>query len=328
MTEEHPLLHEEAPGVWRVDLRWRGMPAQIAAYLVADGGALAVVESGPGSTLPTLREAIRALGRDPAEVTHVLVTHVHLDHAGGAGALLRDAPGATLYAHPVGAPHLADPSRLMRSAGRIYGDRMETWWGEMLPVDPARMVELADGAEVRVGERTLRALDTPGHAWHHHAYHDPDAGLVFTGDVGGIRLERAAYVCAPTPPPDVDVEAWEHSVSRLRAVEPTLLLPTHFGGVRDVGWHLDDLAARLASLRDWGLAQVAAGADTDALTRALREREGAAILRATGSEAAMREYEWAVPYEMMAAGLMRYLERRGERGLRAAAGPAGRPGNG
>lgn len=317
MTES-PLLYEEAPGVWRVDLRWMGMPGQIAAYLVVDGSDLAVVESGPGSTLATVREAVRALGRDPSEITHVLVTHVHLDHAGGAGALLRDAPGATLYAHPLAAPHLVDPSRLMGSAARIYGDRMDTLWGEMLPVDPSRLTELADGAEVRVGGRTLRAIDTPGHAWHHHAYHDPGAGLVFTGDVGGIRLGKSAYVCAPTPPPDVDLEAWQRSLDRLRALEPRMLLPTHFGGIGDVPWHLDDLSARLAELGPWAAARVAAGADAAALTRAMRERGDAEIVAATGSEEIARAYEAAVPYEMMAAGMMRYLQ------LRARQGAAGR----
>src|SRR4051812_18021453 len=126
------LPYEESPGVHRVDLDWAGLPGQVAAYLVEDGDALAVVESGPTRTLPALLGAVRALGREPEEITHVLVTHVHLDHAGGAGALLRHAPRASVHVHPRGAKHLADPSRLLASATQLYGDRMDELWGEML----------------------------------------------------------------------------------------------------------------------------------------------------------------------------------------------------
>lgn len=307
-----PELVEESPGVWRVDLRWMGFPRQVAAYLVVDDGALAVVEAGPASTLPALLAAVRALGRDPAEISHVLVTHVHLDHAGGAGALLRHAPLAKVHVHPNGARHLTDPSRLLVSAHRIYGDLMGPMWGETLPVDPDRVVVLQDFDEVRIGRRVLRAVDTPGHAVHHHAYHDPAAALVFTGDVGGIRLAELRYVSAPTPPPDIDLDAWRHSVGRLRALSPSLLLPTHFGGARDPEWHLDDLDRRLASLAEWAAPLVAAGAGVSALTEAMRERGNAEILAATGSPEAVEAYEQAVPWPMMAAGLHRHLSRRTE----------------
>ncbi|HEU4453964.1 MAG TPA: MBL fold metallo-hydrolase [Longimicrobium sp.] len=301
------MLFEESPGIHRVDLGWIGLPGQVAAYLV-DGGddAFAVVESGPGSTLETLLAAVRQVGRDPAGITHVFVTHVHLDHAGGAGALLRVAPRAKLYAHPLGARHLVDPSRLLASAGQLYGAAMDQLWGDMAPVPPDRLVVLQDGDEVRVGDRRLRAIDTPGHARHHHSYHDPDAGLIFTGDVGGIRLEGLKYVCAPTPPPDIDLDAWRGSVRRLRALGATRLLPTHFGGIDDVEWHLDDLDARLAATAAWVRERASAGAGLDALTEEVRSRAEAEILAATGRPEAVRAYERAVPYPMMAAGLLRW----------------------
>jgi glyoxylase-like metal-dependent hydrolase (beta-lactamase superfamily II) len=302
------MLFEESPGVHRVDLGWMGLPGQVAAYLFDGGDAFAVVESGPGSTLETLLAAIREVGRDPAEITHVFVTHVHLDHAGGAGALLRIAPGAKLYAHPHGARHLVDPSRLLASAGQLYGEMMDQLWGEMIPVPAERLVVLQDGEEVRVGSRRLRAVATPGHAWHHHAYHDPDAGLVFTGDVGGIRLEGLKYVCAPTPPPDIDIDAWRESLRRLRALNASRLLPTHFGGSADVEWHLGDLDARLAATAAWVKERVAAGAGIDALTDEVRARAEAEILAATGRPDAVLAYERAVPYPMMAAGLLRWHE--------------------
>jgi glyoxylase-like metal-dependent hydrolase (beta-lactamase superfamily II) len=226
-----------------------------------------------------------------------------------------------VYVHPRGAPHLADPSRLIASATQLYGSRMDALWGEMVPVPEDRLVVLNDGDEVRIGTRRLRAVDTPGHAVHHHAYHDPDAGLVFTGDVGGIRLERLPYVCAPTPPPDIDLGAWAESLRRIRALKPAMLLPTHFGGVDDPEWHLDDLARRLGAWARWTDEQQAAGADSAAMAAALARRATADIVAATGSEAAARAYELAVPYPMMAAGLERWWKKR-ERARAAADGGA------
>ncbi|HVG45887.1 MAG TPA: MBL fold metallo-hydrolase, partial [Longimicrobium sp.] len=178
--------------------------------------------------------------------------------------------------------------------------------GETAPVPHDRLAVLEDGAEVRVGGRRLVADDTPGHAGHHHAFHDPDAGLVFTGDVGGIRIGGARYVSAPTPPPEIDLDAWAKSLDRLRALRPRVLLPTHFGGVHDPEWHLDDVSARLAAWARWTEAQAAAGVAGPALAAALRERATADIVAATGSEEAARAYEVAVPYPMMAAGLERW----------------------
>ena len=303
------VLHTEAPGVVRIDLRWRGLEGQVASYLVADGGALAVIDCGPGSTLGNLLDGIRAAGHDPAALTHVILTHVHLDHAGAAGALLRAAPGARLHVHPRGVKHLADPGRLLTSAARIYGERMEELWGTMLPVPEERMEVLEDGAEVRIGGRTLRALATPGHAVHHHAYHDADAGLLFSGDAGGIRLDGAPYVRPPTPPPDIDVAAWRRSIARMRELGARLILPTHFGAARDVAWHLDDLEARLLDWTEWSARELARGADLAELGASLRAKAHAEVLSAAGTEATAQGYEAAVPSDMMAAGLFRFHQK-------------------
>ncbi|HEU0055451.1 MAG TPA: MBL fold metallo-hydrolase, partial [Longimicrobium sp.] len=307
---EDGTIVEEAPGVWRVDLRWMGMPRQIASYLMADGGDLAVIETGPASTLPALLDALRSLGHGPEDVTHALVTHIHLDHSGGAGALLRLAPRARVHVHPAGAPHLADPSRLLASAAQLYGERMDEMWGETLPVPDDRITILEDGDEVRVGGRVLRAVETPGHAGHHHAFNDPEARLVFTGDVGGIRVAGARYVCAPTPPPEIDVALWRESVRRLRALRPSVLLPTHFGAAADPEWHLDDLERRLDWIDAGAAPLVAAGAGVAELAEAMRARAEEDILAATGSPELVRAYELAVPYPMMAAGVHRHLTRR------------------
>jgi glyoxylase-like metal-dependent hydrolase (beta-lactamase superfamily II) len=304
-------IHEEAPGVTRIDHGWGG-PGFIASYLVADGGELALVEAGPASTLPALLAGIRAAGHDPARLTHILLTHVHLDHAAGAGQLAGLAPDATVHVHPLGEPHLVDPSRLLTSAARLYGSRMQELWGTMLPVAPARIRTPADGEALRVGGRTLVALETPGHASHHLAFHDPDAGLVFTGDVGGIRLQGARHVRPPTPPPEVDTPAWMASIDRLRAARPRMLLPTHFGRITDVEWHLDDLAARLL---DWTRrASGYAAADTAALAAELRRHADAELLAAAGDADLVRRYAESIPYDMMAAGLLRQEKVRSREG--------------
>jgi glyoxylase-like metal-dependent hydrolase (beta-lactamase superfamily II) len=305
MAEER--IYQEAPGVTRIDHGWGG-PGFIASYLVEDGGELALIEAGPASTLDALLAGIRAAGYDPADLSHILLTHIHLDHAAGAGQLARIAPGAAVHVHPLGAPHLEDPSRLLASAARLYGDMMDALWGTMLPVPAERIRTPADGEAIHVGGRSLVALETPGHAIHHFAFHDPDAGLVFTGDVGGIRLAGARHVRPPTPPPEVDTPAWLASIGRLRALEPRMLLPTHFGGIDDVAWHLDDLEARLT---DWTrLAAEHAAGDPAVLTDVIRRRADADLLDATGDADLVRRYAQSIPYDMMAAGLLRQARPR------------------
>jgi glyoxylase-like metal-dependent hydrolase (beta-lactamase superfamily II) len=301
-------VHVEAEGVVRIDHGWQ-MPRMIASYLVVDGDEAALVEAGPASTLDALLAGIRAAGVDPADVTTILPTHVHLDHAAGAGALLRHMPRARVGVHPLGAAHLADPSRLLASATRIYGDRMDELWGTMLPVPADRLDVLADGAAVRVGRRTLVAVDTPGHARHHLAFHDADAGLVFTGDVAGIRLPGSPFVLPPTPPPEFEPERWHHSIARLRALRPATLLPTHFGAAHDPERHLDELAARVADWTAWATARVAAGDDVAALARGLAEKSACEIAAATGDPPMAARYEAAVGYPMLASGLHRAVTR-------------------
>lgn len=298
-------VHEETGGITRIDHGWGG-PGFIASYLVADGSDLALVEAGPASTLQALLAGVRAAGHDPARLTHLLLTHVHLDHAAGAGQLARIAPQARIYVHGLGAPHLEDPSRLLTSAARLYGDRMDEMWGTMLPVPRDRIHAPADGEAIRVGGRTLIALHTPGHAIHHLAFHDGDARLVFTGDVAGIRLDGAPHVRPPTPPPDLDTPRWLDSIGRLRALRPEMLLLTHFGAVANPGRHLDDLAARLS---DW-TRRAEETTDGAALAAALQADGDAQLLAATGDAALVRRYAESIPYEMMAAGLLRQAHPR------------------
>jgi glyoxylase-like metal-dependent hydrolase (beta-lactamase superfamily II) len=310
-------IHGEAARITRIDHGWGG-PGFIASYLVADGDDLALVEAGPASTLEALLAGVRAAGHDPARLTHLLLTHVHLDHAAGAGQLARLAPQARIYVHGLGAPHLEDPSRLLASAARLYGDRVDEMWGTMLPVPRDRIRVPADGEAIRVGGRTLVALHTPGHAIHHLAFHDPDARLVFTGDVAGIRLDGAPHVRPPTPPPDLDTPRWLESIGRLRALRPETLLLTHFGAVADPGWHLDDLAARLS---DW-TRRAGEATDRAAFAAALQSDGDAQLLAASGDAVLVRRYADCIPYEMMAAGLLRQAHPRPSTPRQDRGGPA------
>jgi glyoxylase-like metal-dependent hydrolase (beta-lactamase superfamily II) len=297
-------------GTWLLDLNFLGRPGTVGAYLVADGGDVALVETGPGSTLEALREGLAAAGFVFAELTRVIVTHIHLDHAGAAGAVLREAPNATLHVHPLGAYHMVDPSRLIASATRIYGADMDRLWGAFEPVPDARVREIDDGAVIRVGRRRLVALHTPGHAVHHVALHDPDRGDVFTGDVAGVRLDRLRYVRPPTPPPDIDLDAWRASVARLRALRARRLLLTHFGAFDDVEWHLDELLTRLYNWAGWMEARLALGESTADLVPPLSVRGADEVEAAGGGAAAVEDYEVATPSHMAVTGIARWLTQR------------------
>ncbi len=309
-----PTVREIDPGIFLIDHHFQGLPGVIASYLLVDGDGLTLVEAGPSSTTEALLAGIRAAGFDPAGITQLLVTHIHLDHAGAAGSLLRRLPRAQLFVHPVGAPHLIDPSKLVSSATRIYGEAMERLWGEILPVPEERLSVLEDGMEIRAGGRTLVALDTPGHAAHHLAFHDPTAGLVFTGDVAAVRLAHTGYVRPPTPPPELDLELWQQSVARLRALQPRRLLLTHFGPVDDVQWHLDELLARLFFWAGWVDGRLQAGESPAVVTSELQRLGDAEVLEATGDAELARFYELATPYEMTVTGIARYFRKRRERG--------------
>jgi glyoxylase-like metal-dependent hydrolase (beta-lactamase superfamily II) len=309
--EPNDVVVQVDDGVWLIDLGFQGRRGVIAAYLLAGGNDLALIETGPSSTLPALEAGIRAAGFSPEQLTRILITHIHLDHSGALGPLLRSAPDATVTVHPFGAPHLIDPSKLVNSATRIYGEKMETLWGEIAGVPEDRVVPATDNETIRVADRDLTILFTPGHANHHLAFVDTAAGAIFSGDVGGITMPGTRYVCAPTPPPELDPAAWKTSIERMRATQARRLYLTHFGVVDDAQAHLAALGPELDRFLAIGKTSYEAGEDQETLTERLHERMAAGL---TGfSDDTLVNLEWATPSYMATLGLQRYWRKQAER---------------
>ncbi|HEX2235342.1 MAG TPA: MBL fold metallo-hydrolase [Actinomycetota bacterium] len=287
--------------------------AGITAAFVVRGRATALVETGPRSSLAAVLAGLARAGVESLD--HIVVTHIHLDHAGGAGALARRFPDALVWVHPRGAPHLADPSRLWSSAARIYGDAMERMWGGVDPVDRDRIVSLEDGGRIDLGGRSLRAVETPGHASHHHALLDEGSGILFAGDALGVRLPDIGVVRAATPPPEFDLSAALSSVARIAATRPTAVWPTHYGGSSEGVAPLEPAemcAAAEAALRSWAEWAEEARAVTRDLDEAaaLVERRARAGPEAPLEESQVERLEATTSYRMNTWGLLRYLDKR------------------
>jgi glyoxylase-like metal-dependent hydrolase (beta-lactamase superfamily II) len=289
-----------------LDLNFQGLPRTIAAYLVEGPEGAVLVETGPGSTLPTLRAGLQAHGYSVGDIKHVLVTHIHLDHAGAAGWWARE--GATVYVHHFGARHLIEPGKLMASAGRIYGDQMDSLWGEMVPAPAERVVPLHDNDQIEVVGLTFTALETPGHARHHHVFKLGRTG--FAGDIAGIRLPGATFIDLPAPPPEFDREEWLVSLRRLKQAGFERLYPTHYGLVTDVPAHLERLEQLVDKGTEWVREKMAEGLSRDEIVSAYESwsRERGA---AEGIDADTRGlYEMASPIYMSVDGIVRYWNKR------------------
>ena len=234
-----------AAGVHRIDVHYLGKPKGIAACVLESDAGLVLVDPGPTSSLRGLHAGLAALGMRMADVTLLLLTHIHLDHAGAAGTLVAAQPGLRVGVHARGAPHLADPGRLLESALRIYGGELDRLFGEVLPV-PAHAIEILRGGEtLERGGRRLRIADAPGHAVHHLVCLDERSGTAFVGDTAGERFAPADWVLPVTPPPDIDLEAWRTTLEAIRTMQPARLFLTHFGPAVDAAAHLDRLEVNL-----------------------------------------------------------------------------------
>jgi len=287
-----------------LDTRWLGREGVIAVFAVPHEEGVALVETGPESAFGAVVAGLEALGYALADVTDVFLTHIHLDHAGAAWRFAE--AGARVHVHPRGAPHLANPEKLVQSARRIYGEQMKTLWGELRPVPKARLSVAEDGARVAVGGRVFTAHATPGHAVHHHVWALEDA--VFTGDVAGVRL-GGGPVLPPCPPPDIQLERWRASIGKLRALPAETLYLTHFGAYQDKERMLDELEARLSDWGDWVLRRLKEGKTPEEMVPLFEEKVKKELLAAGLDEEGVARYEAANPSAYSVYGLVRYWQK-------------------
>jgi glyoxylase-like metal-dependent hydrolase (beta-lactamase superfamily II) len=277
-----------------LDLVHRGAERVIGSYLLETADGPALFDCGPASCVPRLKERLRERGLELSDLRHLLLSHIHLDHAGAAGVLVREHPALQVHVSEIGAPHLIDPARLERSARRLYGAEFDSLWGELAPVPEANVY--TTGAQV-VG---LDCFPSPGHASHHVCFLDGD-GTLYAGDAAGVRIQPSRSVLPPTPPPETDVEAWNSTIDEIERRRPARLALVHFGGAEDPPRHLAELRRRL---EEWS-ERVRGGADEGAFVSAAEEE-----LAERGEPAGL--YEQAMPFWQSYAGLERYWEKRRE----------------
>jgi glyoxylase-like metal-dependent hydrolase (beta-lactamase superfamily II) len=272
-----------------IDLRHLGADRTIGAYLLETEDGPALFDCGPTTCVDTLRAGLAERGQELQGVRHLLLSHIHLDHAGAAGVLVREHPGLQVWVSEIGAPHLVDPSRLERSARRLYGDAFDDLWGELAPV-PEENVRLADRRAAG-----LEVFPAPGHASHHVCYFD--GSTLYAGDAAGVRIQPRSSVLPPTPPPEFDLEAWHRTLEQIERRAPERLALIHFGVAEDVSRHLAELRERL----DTWARRVEEG---------VSEHEFADAARADVTPEDAGHYERAMPFWQSYAGLTRYWEKR------------------
>lgn len=260
-----------APGVVELDTLLGGWQRVTAGYLV-QGPRPALVETGSQTSVPALLDELTLQGLGPSDLASIVVTHIHLDHAGGVGDLARQFPSATIYVHEKGARHLADPSRLVSSAARVYGPLLDSLYGRLEPTDAHRIKVLLDGETIEVGpQRTLTAIDSPGHAKHHLGLLDSESGVLFAGDAAGVRLPDSGVLRPATPPPDFDLELALGSLERFRAARPSAMALAHYGLIADAEALLDEARDTLSSWADVAKQAFRDGGD---IAAALEQRFG------------------------------------------------------
>jgi glyoxylase-like metal-dependent hydrolase (beta-lactamase superfamily II) len=295
-----------------LDDNWIGHPRSIATALLESGGHRTIVDPGPGSTLATLRQQLGAHGLSVGDLDAILLTHIHMDHAGATGALVRENPRLAVYVHSKGAPHMIDPSKLMASALRLWPNDLERLFGPMLPV-PAENLRILEGGEtLSLGSRKIEVVYTPGHASHHVSFFEDQEGVAFVGDTAGIRIEGSTYVMPATPPPDIDLGIWENSFAVILARKPSRLFLTHFGYSDKVAEHIAlirEALHRWAAIAEKSIRGAASeAAATESFVSAAFAEVAANLPQ--GGEA--EHYAFSASLNLSFLGLARYLRKRAE----------------
>jgi len=299
-----------ATGLDYIDLNFLGRSEIIATAILHGPTGVALIDPGPTTTLPNLTTALSRKGILFDDVRYVLLTHIHLDHAGATGSIVEKFPHIEVSVHERGAPHLVDPSKLVSSAGRLYGQDMDRLWGEVKPVPKDRLNVLEGGETLSVAGREIKVAYTPGHASHHVSFFDVVSRVAFVGDTAGIRRGSGAYVMPATPPPDIDIEAWHDSEKKILAWDPDTLFLTHFGPYQGVRQHLQGMFGNMA---EWSrivrrLLADASLADEDRQQRFMEEASIDMRRRVGDGEAS--DYTKAGGLNYSWQGLARYWRKR------------------
>lgn len=295
-----------------LDLQFQGCPGVIATAVLPCDGGVVLVDPGPSSCLPALEAGLDGLGLGLRDVRALLLTHIHLDHAGAAGTLARRHPGLPVYVHTLGAWHLGKPEKLLASATRLYGADMDRLWGEFVAVPAESLKPLSGGETLALGGRTLEVAYTPGHASHHVTYFDPDTGVAYVGDTCGVRIAGLGPLPA-TPPPDIDPPKWQASLTAIEAWRPRQLFLTHFGAVDDAMSVLARFRRDLVDVVTRARDLLRQGGDDRALEAQWTEQLRSLVREAGLSPEARRAAELAAPFDQGWQGLVRYWRKRVER---------------
>ncbi len=293
------------PIIFTIDLNFRNKSGTIGAYVVPHSSGCILVETGPGSTRNNLVTGLHKLGYETRDITDVFLTHIHLDHAGAAGWLARQ--GARIHVHRNGAPHLVNPEKLLSSASRLYGDMMDSLWGEFLPVEKDQISIMDDQEIAQIEELSIRALDVPGHANHHLVYLVGDA--CFSGDIAGIRLSTLQYIRLPMPPPDFHLENWHASIRHIQQFHPKRIIPTHYGVYPDADWHLNAVIDELEALDVWMETTLKSDPSQEEFRRQLVEYEQLHANNLGVEKVTVEAQQIANPSSMSADGIMRYWNK-------------------
>ncbi|SHK00216.1 Glyoxylase, beta-lactamase superfamily II [Reichenbachiella agariperforans] len=290
-----------------IDLQFKNLDHAIAAYLIPTTDGPILIETGPHSTFPVLKQAIEAKGFRLEDIKHVLLTHIHLDHAGAAWAFAET--GAKIYVHPFGARNIEDPNRLMASARQIYQDQMDSLWGEMKPIAKSQLVEVDHDEMLQFGDTQIKSLHTPGHAKHHIAWQLGDN--IFTGDVAGVKIGNGP-VQPPCPPPDINIEDWIDSIAIISRQKPKRLYLTHFSYIENPEEHLGTLHKVLMSWSEFIHDKWKEGLTNEQIIPLFQTYTTNQLKAAGLSQVEIDQYEAANPTWMSVAGLVRYWTKKSQ----------------
>lgn len=299
-----------AAGLAYIDLNFLGKPEIIATAVLHGPGGVALVDPGPSTTIESLRASLQRKGMAFSDIAQMLLTHIHLDHAGAAGAIVRENPAIEVFVHERGAPHMRDPAKLIASATRLYGaSDMARLWGEFLPVPEKNLRPLAGGETISAGGRQLEVAYTPGHASHHVSYFDRASRVAFVGDTAGIR-RQSPYVMPPTPPPDIDLDAWRESEAKILAWDPDTLFLTHFGPFHGARLQFQQLRANIDQWNGIVRRLIADGALREEQRQERFVEEALRELRRAVGEIDAEQYSRAGRLDYSWQGLARYWRKR------------------